>query len=141
MDWWRVEGARILIDLFRKQKQPAKAAAALAGLRTHEPKEGFGGAYYRQAARVAELTGAKADAVVYYQAALDKWDRRMSQPEEIRAIIDRLWKELGGSEETRRILGSQGPRRRARAWIRDGRNPKHRSRPSNFRAREASCGS
>jgi thiol-disulfide isomerase/thioredoxin len=109
MDWWRVEGARILIDLYTRQKQPDKAAAALADLRTHQPKEGFGGAFYVQAARVAELTGAKPDAVVYYQASLDKWDRRMRHPEEIKANIDRLWKELGGSEETRKLLASTRP--------------------------------
>jgi thiol-disulfide isomerase/thioredoxin len=109
LDWWRVEGARILIDLYAKQKQPAKGAAALAELRTHEPKEGFGGAYYLQAGRVADLTGAKADAVVYYQTALDKWVRRMKPKEEIAASIDRLWKELGGSEEARKLLASARP--------------------------------
>jgi thiol-disulfide isomerase/thioredoxin/tetratricopeptide (TPR) repeat protein len=109
MVWWRVEGTRILIDLYTRLKQPEKAAAALAELRTHEPKEGWGGAFYRQAARVAELTGAKADAVVFYQSALDKWERRMGSRDDVTASIDRLWNSLGGSAETRKLMASMRP--------------------------------
>jgi hypothetical protein len=93
MDRFRVEGARILIDLYAKTKQPDKAATVLAELRTHEPKDGFGGDFYRQAARVAEMTGAKVDALLYYQTALDKWPARAKGKEEVTASIDRLWKD------------------------------------------------
>jgi hypothetical protein len=96
-----MEGLRILVDLYTKTGEPAKAAVALEEVRAHPPKDGFDSAFYRQAARVAELNGHKLDALVYLGQVKDKAGAN--------ADIERLWKELGGTPETRQLWAGRKP--------------------------------
>jgi len=98
---YRVEGLRILVDLYSKTGEPAKAAAAFEEVRAHPPKDGFDSAFYRQAARVAELNGHKLDALVYLGQA--------NGQAAVGADIERLWKELGGTAETRQLWAARKP--------------------------------
>jgi thiol-disulfide isomerase/thioredoxin len=109
IDTNRVEGLRILIDLYTKTKEPAKAAAALAEVRKFPPQEGFGAPFYRQAARVAQLQGRHLDALLHFQTAFDRWTGPPAGKQEIAAEIERVWKELGGTSDARALLGSHRP--------------------------------
>jgi thiol-disulfide isomerase/thioredoxin len=106
---YRVEGLRILVDLYTKTSEPGKAAAALEDVRQHPPKDGFDSAFYRQAARVAELNGHKLDALAYLETAVDRWKGQAKDKAEASADIERLWKELGGTAETRQLWASRQP--------------------------------
>jgi thiol-disulfide isomerase/thioredoxin len=106
---YRVEGLRILVDLYTKTGEPGKAAAALEEVRAHPPKDGFDSAFYRQAARVAELNGHKLDALAYLEAAVDHWKGQAKDKADVGADIERLWKELGGTPETRQLWAGRKP--------------------------------
>jgi thiol-disulfide isomerase/thioredoxin len=106
---YRVEGLRILVDLYTKTSEPGKAAAALEEVRTHPPKDGFDSAFYRQAARVAELNGHKLDALAYLETAVDHWKGQAKDKAGASADIERLWKELGGTAETRQLWAARQP--------------------------------
>jgi thiol-disulfide isomerase/thioredoxin/tetratricopeptide (TPR) repeat protein len=106
---YRVEGLRILVDLYTKTSEPGKAAAALEEVRTHPPKDGFDSAFYRQAARVAELNGHKLDALAYLETAVDHWKGQAKDKAGASADIERLWKELGGTPETRQLWAARQP--------------------------------
>ncbi len=109
IELYRVEGLRILVDLYTKTGEPGKAAAALEEVRAHAPKDGFDSAFYRQAARVAELNGHKLDALAYLEAAVDRWKGQAKDKAEVSADIERLWKELGGTPETRQLWAARKP--------------------------------
>jgi thiol-disulfide isomerase/thioredoxin len=111
IEHYRVDGLRILVDLYTKTGEPAKAAAALDEVRQHPPKDGFDSAFYRQAARVAELNGHKLDALAYLQTAQDRWKGQAQDQDkaEVSADIERLWKELGGTPETRQLWAARKP--------------------------------
>jgi thiol-disulfide isomerase/thioredoxin len=106
-DRFHIEGLRILVDLYTKTNEPAKASAALADARKHEPKEGFDAAFYRQAARVAELNGKKFDALVFLGAVLDSWKGPAKDKAQVSTDFERLWGELGGTAETRTLWMSR----------------------------------
>jgi len=106
---YRVEGLRILVDLYTRTGEPGKAAAALEEVRTQPPKDGFDSAFYRQAARVAELNGHKLDALAYLETAVDRWKGQAKDKAEVGADIERLWKELGGTPETRQLWAVRKP--------------------------------
>jgi thiol-disulfide isomerase/thioredoxin len=106
---YRVEGLHILVDLYTRTGEPGKAAAALEEVRTHPPKDGFDSAFYRQAARVAELNGHKLDALAYLETAVDRWKGQAKDKADISADIERLWKELGGTPETRQLWAVRKP--------------------------------
>jgi thiol-disulfide isomerase/thioredoxin/nitrate reductase assembly molybdenum cofactor insertion protein NarJ len=106
---YRVDGLRILVDLYTKTGEPGKAAAALEEVRQHPPKDGFDSAFYRQAARVAELNGHKLDALVYLETAVDRWKDQAKDKADALADIERLWKELGGTLETRQLWAGRKP--------------------------------
>ena len=106
---YRVEGLRILVDLYTKTGEPGKAAAALEEVRAHPPKDGFDSAFYRQAARVAELNGHKLDALAYLETAVDHWKGKAEDKAEASADVGRLWKELGGTPETRQLWAGRKP--------------------------------
>ena len=109
IEHYRVEGLRILVDLYSKTGEPAKAAAALEEVRSHSPKDGFDASFYRQAARAAELNGQKLDSLVYLQAALDRWNGPAKDKTAVSDDIERLWKELGGTPETRQLWAARKP--------------------------------
>ena len=106
---YRVEGLRILVDLYTNTGEPGKAAAALADVRQHPPKDGFDSSFYRQAARVAELNGHKLDALAYLETAVDRWKGKAEDKADAIADIERLWKELGGTPETRQLWAARQP--------------------------------
>ena len=97
------------MDLYAKTGEPGEAAAALEEVRTHPPKDGFDSAFYRQAARVAELNGHKLDALVYLETAVDHWKGQAKDKAEVTADIERIWKELGGTAETRQLWAGRKP--------------------------------
>jgi thiol-disulfide isomerase/thioredoxin len=106
---YRVEGLRILVDLYTRTGEPGKAAAALEEVRTQPPKDGFDSAFYRQAARVAELNGHKLDALAYLETAVDRWKGQAKDKADMSADIERLWKDLGGTPETRQLWAVRKP--------------------------------
>jgi thiol-disulfide isomerase/thioredoxin/tetratricopeptide (TPR) repeat protein len=106
-DRFHVEGLRILVDLYTKTKEPAKASEALAEARKREPKEGFDGAFYRQAGHVAELNGQKFEALAYFGAALDSWKGLAKDKTQVSVDFERLWSELGGSADTRKLWSAR----------------------------------
>jgi thiol-disulfide isomerase/thioredoxin len=109
VEHYRVEGLRILVDLYTKTGEPGKAAAALEDVRQYPPKDGFDSAFYRQAARVAELNGHKLDALAYLETAVDRWKGQAKDKADASADIERLWKELGGTAETRQLWAARKP--------------------------------
>jgi thiol-disulfide isomerase/thioredoxin len=103
----------VLAEAYARTNQPAKASEVLAemaqALKKKEPgekatdqqKRGYAynaGNYWQTVAKVAEAQQRKLDALMAYQTALSVWPKG-SVPDELTATTQRLWKELGGTDQ------------------------------------------
>jgi thiol-disulfide isomerase/thioredoxin len=106
----------ILAEAYARTKQPAKAAATLAemaaALKKKEPGEKAtdqqkrsyyynAGLYWQTVAKVAEAEQRKLDALTAYQTVLSvrRSTPRAGSKDEVMENTQRLWKELGGTDQ------------------------------------------
>jgi thiol-disulfide isomerase/thioredoxin len=108
----------VLAEAFARMKQPAKAGAVLAeiaaALKEREPREKAtdgqkrayaynAGIYWQAVAKVAEAEQRKLDAMTAYQTAvsvrLKGSTPAAGSKDELMANVQRLWKELGGTDQ------------------------------------------
>jgi len=104
----------LLAEAYARTKQPVKANQVLvemaASLKKKEPGENAtdakkrsytynAGIYWETVAKVAEAEQRKLDALTAYQTALAVRSRGSAQPDELRDNTQRLWKELGGTDQ------------------------------------------
>jgi thiol-disulfide isomerase/thioredoxin len=102
-DYLQMERARRLVDAARLAKDPARARAVLESIKLSDPdKQKLPMLTLR--AKVAEVEGKKADALVLYRAAMDARKTKPTGKDPLAEDLQRLWKELGGSAETLAML-------------------------------------
>jgi thiol-disulfide isomerase/thioredoxin len=108
----RIERARLLVNAAEKLKKPQIAKSAvddLADLKPEKPKQQA--SLLAVKAEWAELNGRKLDALLLYRDVLDArppdFKPPRNEPDEIPERYDRLWRELGGTEEGKAILAKK----------------------------------
>lgn len=104
----------LLAEAYARTKQPAKASEVLAemaeALKKKEPREKASdnqkrsyaynaGVYWQAVAKVAEAEQRKLDALTAYQTALAVRPKSSPPPDELTNNTQRLWKELGGTDQ------------------------------------------
>jgi thiol-disulfide isomerase/thioredoxin len=104
----------LLAEAYARTKQPAKANAVLAemaeALKKKEPgenatdmkKRGYAhnaGIYWEAVGKVAQAEQRKLDALTAYQTAISVRLKGMPVPDELNENTQRLWKELGGTDQ------------------------------------------
>ena len=102
----------LMAETYARTNQPAKATAVLAemarALKEKEPGENAtdskkkayaynAGIYWEAVAKVAEADKRKLDALTAYQTAMAV--RGKSSPDELNKTVQRLWKDLGGTDQ------------------------------------------
>jgi thiol-disulfide isomerase/thioredoxin len=98
-----VERARILIDCYSLTKESEKARAVLDGIElSNTGKQKTGMLTLR--AKVAQLEGRKADALVFYRAAMGTRTTAPAGKDALAEDTQRLWKDLGGTPEGYRMF-------------------------------------
>lgn len=103
LDYIAVERARILIDCYSLTEEPEKARAVLDGIKLSDPGEQKTGMLTLRA-KVAELEGRKADALVFFRAAMNARTTTPAGKDALAEDMQRLWKELGGTPEGYRMF-------------------------------------
>jgi thiol-disulfide isomerase/thioredoxin len=108
----RVERAQLLVDAAEQLKKPEIAKVALddiADLKPEKPRQQA--PLLAVKAKWAELNGRKLDALLLYREVLDARPADFKPPrderDEIPERYDRLWKELGGTEEGKAVLAKK----------------------------------
>jgi thiol-disulfide isomerase/thioredoxin len=108
----KIERARLLVDaaeLMKKAEIAKVAVNDLADLKPETPKQHT--SLLAVKGKWAELNGRKLDALLLYREVLDGRPPDFKPPrderDEIPERYDRLWKELGGTEEGRAILAKK----------------------------------
>jgi thiol-disulfide isomerase/thioredoxin len=117
----KLERATILLDYSAAVKQPEKAAAVDADLAALEPTKPFTRLQLLELrARAAEMLGHKLDALTFYRAAVEARAAMLPQPQAGKPQagkaqaggdpyaqdVDRLWKELGGTDAAHALLAA-----------------------------------
>jgi thiol-disulfide isomerase/thioredoxin len=101
----QIARARILLDYYDAIGQPAKSRSIEDGISGMNPPEWLKAALYEVRAKAAEMDNRKLDALVLYRAADElQPGREAAHKQELRAKMDRLWNELGGSASVRSIF-------------------------------------
>ncbi len=109
-----LDRARLLLDYFAAVKQPEKAAAVDADLGAIEPTRPFEREQVlHERARAAEMLGRKLDALMFYRAALDAratpLPKAMAGNDPLAQDVDRLWKDLGGTDAAHSLVLAKAP--------------------------------
>lgn len=94
----RIDRARLLLKAYALLNQPEKAAGIerdLAALDSKEP--GTRSNLLARRAEAAELQGHKLDALMLFRSAIDARERTPNGADAVKAGIERLWGELGGT--------------------------------------------
>lgn len=112
LHWMRTDSWPVLAEAYARLKQPEKARAVLAQLADitlpKKPAESDAAkrasaynqmVYWRAVGKVAELEQRKADALMAYQTALAMRLNPETGKDELTENTQRLWKELGGTDE------------------------------------------
>ena len=112
LHWMRIDSWPVLAEAYARLKQPEKAREVLAQLADitlpKKPAETDAAkrtsaynqmVYWQTVAKVAETEQRKADAVMAYQTALAMRLSPESGKDELADNTQRLWKELGGTDE------------------------------------------
>jgi len=110
----KLDRADVLLDYLAAVKQPEKAAAVDAELAALEPTLPFTKLEMLEArARAAEMLGHKLDALMFYRAAVEAQAALLAKApagaDPWAQDVDRLWKELGGTEAARALLTAAKP--------------------------------
>jgi thiol-disulfide isomerase/thioredoxin len=101
----RIARARILLDYYDAIGQPVKSRLIEDSISGENPPEMLKAALYEVRAKAAEMDKRKLDALVLYRAADDlQPGQEAAHKQELRAKMDRLWNELGGSASVRSIF-------------------------------------
>jgi thiol-disulfide isomerase/thioredoxin len=104
------EAALILLDAAQQLHKPEIARAAVEKVEALKPEEPFEkSSQFEVQAKWAELEGRKLDALLLYRAAIDARPAgfKPSQHDELSENMERLSKELGGTEISRRLLANK----------------------------------
>ncbi len=97
-----------MVDSLKKLKPADNAKASEKSLyAAHQV------AYWQAAGKLADIENRKLDALGSYQTALSFRENTPKTKDQLRADIDRLWKELGGTEEGRNALLSRNEVKKA----------------------------
>jgi len=114
LNYTRWQAWPILAEAYARTKQTPKASEVLAemaeALKKKEPRENAtdvqkrsyaynAGIYWQAVAKVAEAEQRKLDALTAYQTALAVRSKGSPPPDELRDSTQRLWKELGGTDQ------------------------------------------
>ncbi len=104
------EAASILLDAAQQLQQPEIAKEAVAKVEALKPeKPADKSAQLEIEAKWAEVQGRKLDALLLYRAAIDARPSNFKPPkrDELAENMERLWKELGGTEASHALLISR----------------------------------
>ena len=118
LSYTRWETWPLLAEAYARTKQPAKASEVLAqmadALKQKEPREQskdaqkraytyYQGIYWQAVGKVAEVEQRKLDALMAYQTVLalrtNRSATKSAKKDELSDSVQRLWKELGGTEQ------------------------------------------
>ncbi len=110
----KLDRADVLLDYFAAVKEPEKAAQIDAELAALEPTQPFTKLEILEArARAAEMLGHKLDALMFYRAAVAAQAAILSKApagtDPWAQDVDRLWKELGGTDAAHALLVATKP--------------------------------
>jgi thiol-disulfide isomerase/thioredoxin len=107
--YMKIEAAKILIDAAKELDKPDLAKAAMAELETVKPKRARDTVQILSLrAKYAETQGRKLDALTMYRAALTARPSDMKPAkDEIADHVERLYKELGGTDAARELWDKQ----------------------------------
>jgi thiol-disulfide isomerase/thioredoxin len=101
----RIARARILLDYYDAIGQPVKSRSIEDSVLGLNPPEWLKAALYEVRAKAAEMDNRKLDALVLYRAADElQPGQEAAHKQELRAKMDRLWNELGGTASVRSIF-------------------------------------
>ncbi len=101
----QIARARILLEYYDAVGQPAKSRSIEDSISGLNPPEMLKAALYEVRAKAAEMDNRKLDALVLYRAADDlQPEQEAAHKQELRAKMDRLWNELGGTASVRSIF-------------------------------------
>ncbi len=103
LDSIAVERGRILVDCYSVTKEVEKARAVLDGIKLSKPGNQKTGMLTLRA-KVAELESRKADALVFFRAAMDTRTTTPAGKDALAEDMRRLWKDLGGTPEGYRMF-------------------------------------
>ncbi len=123
----RWESWPLLVEAYAKLKQPDKAREVLAqmvdSLKLKPADDAKAGektwyaahqvAYWQAVGKLADIENRQIDALASYQTALSFRAKTPKIKDELKENIDRLWKELGGTEEGRNALLSRNDVKKA----------------------------
>jgi hypothetical protein len=108
----QIRRAQILVDAAEAMNKPEIAKSAMdsiADLKPEKPKQRT--SLLAVKAKWAELNGRKLDALLLYRRVLDArppdFKSARDERDEVPERYDRLWKELGGTEEGKAILAQR----------------------------------
>ena len=100
----RVQAARAMVDLATKQERPEVARNAVEALKDLKSERTFDMArVWQLRGKFAELDRRKLDALLFYREASGAHPQPFYQRD-----VDRLWKDLGGTAESKGLMGSAG---------------------------------
>jgi thiol-disulfide isomerase/thioredoxin len=97
-----IRAADLLSDAAQKLHRPEIAATAVTSLQSLSPKNGYSKSeIWKVRAKFAELEGRKLDALALYRMAIQERpaDANVGDHDELAENEQRLWKELGGTNE------------------------------------------
>ena len=105
-EYLAISSAELLVEAAKQLKKPAVAQAAMEELAAQKIEEkGFQSRVWKIKAQWAELNGKKLDAMFMYRASIDSRSAGYKPPkgdlDESKEGYERLWKELGGSDDGR----------------------------------------
>ncbi len=92
----------VLLDLYEKTKQPAKAREAWQRFEKELPRATWNASqYWHYKAQLGVIEGRKLDALTYYQSSISARTVALAPgvKDDIAEHMKRLWKELGGTDE------------------------------------------
>jgi thiol-disulfide isomerase/thioredoxin len=103
MDYLHLQGAQILLDCYAATKQAQKAKEVveeLASMNSPKAPTNWDWEVLALKAKAAEIDSRKLDALMLYRSALDvRGPYKGSGEDELAQNAERLWKELGGTQE------------------------------------------